>query len=87
MEKNFSSFFWRFLDSESLKSKNKKFLKKNFFLKNLVQNYPFGPKKAVILVKIAFDLFHRFSRTKAIKNDGSYDENRHISIFDPFWDR
>ena len=53
----------------------------------MVQNYLFGPKKAEILVKMTRNLFHRFSRTKAIKNDGSYDENRHILIFDPFWDR
>jgi hypothetical protein len=84
MEKNFH--FWLFFDSESFKSKNKNFLKKKNFSKNLVQNYIFGPKKAEILVKMTFDLFHRFSRTKAIKNDGSYDENRHISILDPFWD-
>jgi hypothetical protein len=87
MEKKFPSFFWLFFDSESLKSKNKKFLKKNFFSKNLVQNYLFGPKNAEILAKMNFNLFHRFSHTKAIKNDGSYDENHHILIFDPFWDR
>ena len=44
MEKKFSSFFWPFFDSESLKSKIKNFEKKKFFLKNLVKKQLLGPK-------------------------------------------
>ena len=49
-----------------------------------------GLKGVLILAKMTWNLFHRFSRPKAIKNDGSYDkirQNLKKWILGPFWDR
>ena len=84
-EKNFSSFFWPFFDSESFKSKKKKFWKFLIFLKNLTQNDPFWPKFGAQFGQKGLKIFFFwFFRALNMKNDRSYDKISLILIFGHF---